>query len=88
MVKESFSKILGLSGIDDKREQIKEINVASIKENPYQPRRIFDLANGRTGQIDQRIRFDSADCGKKEERRLSTGGGGKKIAGCALAGYG
>lgn len=42
MVKESFSKILGFSGTDDKKEQIKEINVSSIKTNPYQPRRVFD----------------------------------------------
>lgn len=42
MVKESLSKMLGFSGTDDKKDQIREINVAAIRTNPYQPRKSFD----------------------------------------------
>lgn len=42
MVKESFSRILGFNNIEEKNDQIKEINIASIKTNPYQPRKTFD----------------------------------------------
>jgi len=42
LVKESFSRILGFNNIEEKNDQIKEINIASIKTNPYQPRKTFD----------------------------------------------
>lgn len=42
MVKESLSKMFRLNHLEDRNEQIREINISMIKSNPFQPRKYFD----------------------------------------------
>lgn len=42
MVKESLSKMFGFNHLEDRSEQIREINISMIKSNPFQPRKYFD----------------------------------------------
>lgn len=42
MVRQSLSKMFGFHQIDNSNENIKELEISTIKTNPFQPRKYFD----------------------------------------------